>query len=260
MKKLIDLGPTALRYHRYGAPGPDLPLVLLHPWFGCDAFWDDTVKAFAGRTCLVPDMYSIGDGNWAQFVGPDGLAAAVTRMLDAEEVVTCDLAGNSMGGIVSQMIASAAPTRVERLVLIGTGATAADLDPAYRASIDEWLRGDVDGSLTAAFVRRLLASDPPRDRMIDFVSRVVRGNPEFIGATLTSALGMDLRPRLSRITARTLIVRGSLDAGRTAEHVRALRDGIASSATIEIAGAGHSPMVDSFEAFLPIFLEFLDAV
>jgi pimeloyl-ACP methyl ester carboxylesterase len=54
------------------------------------------------------------------------------------------------------------------------------------------------------------------------------------------------------------VIRGELDAGRTPMHVQDLLEGIPGCRAIEIAGAGHSPMVDSFGQFLPIVRSFLD--
>jgi pimeloyl-ACP methyl ester carboxylesterase len=163
-----------------------------------------------------------------------------------------------MGGIAAQVIASTQPERVRALILIGTGARTTAMTPSYRAAIDSWLLGDPDGSLTAAFVRRLLANDPPTEVMQSYVRDVRAGNPKYLGATLAAALELDLRPQLGRITASTLVIRGELDAGRTPMHVQDLLEGIPGCRAIEIAGAGHSPMVDSFGQFLPIVRSFLD--
>ncbi|MCW2542201.1 MAG: alpha/beta hydrolase fold protein [Frankiales bacterium] len=256
---IVELGTTQLRYRVHHAEADRPPLVLLHPWFGCPGFWDETVAALTDRTRYVPALYSLGDGDWREHVGPAGLAAAIVAMLEQENIDSCDLAGNSMGGIAAQLVAASQGERIRRLILIGTGATAGALSPSYRAAIDDWLLGDPDGFRTAAFVRRLLATEPAPDIMARYVADVRAGNPEFMGATLAAALGLDIRPLLPRITAETLVIRGSLDAGRTPEHVRELVSGIAGSRAVELAGAGHSPMVDSFAAFLATMRDFLDA-
>jgi pimeloyl-ACP methyl ester carboxylesterase len=70
-----------------------------------------------------------------------------------------------------------------------------------------------------------------------------------MGAVLNGAFALDLRPELPKITAATLVVRGELDAARTQAHVDELLAGIPRSTALEIPGAGHSPQVDSPEAF-----------
>ena len=78
---------------------------------------------------------------------------------------------------------------------------------------------------------------------------VANANKAFMGTVLTNAFALDLRPVLPRITASTLVVRGELDAARTPRHVEELLAGIPKSRAFEIPGAGHSPQVDSPEAF-----------
>ena len=256
-ERSLTLRGSALAYRSWQGPLGD-PLVLLHPWFGCPAFWDATVAGLPGRSCLVPDLYSLGDGDWEGLAGPRGIARAVFAMLDAENIDHCAIVGNSMGGIAAQIIAASQPGRIVKLVLVGTGASVVALAPDYRSAIDAWLDADANGRHSAAFVRRLLAREPNPDRMAVYVNAVLRANRKFMAATLIEGLKLDLRSCLRMITARTLILRGTLDAGRTRDHVRDLLRGIPDSVALEIPDAGHSPMVDSPELFVPLLRAFLD--
>src|SRR5581483_1912966 len=127
----------------------------------------------------------------------------------------CALAGNSTGGVVAQIVAIRTPARVTDLVLIGTGASTGGVRADYRAEIDAWLDADPDGSRSAALVRRLLARDPPPERMAAFVAAIRDANRTYMVDTLERLLALDLRPRLGAIAARMLVVRGELDAART---------------------------------------------
>jgi 3-oxoadipate enol-lactonase len=256
-ERSVTVGGSALRYTRIG-DGDAAPLLLLHPWFGCAAFWDEVAARLTGRPRLVLDLYSLGEGDWSDLAGPPGLARAVLALLDAEGIESCALAGNSTGGVAAQLVAITAPDRVAALVLIGTGASTGGVPADYRAEIDAWLESDLDGSRSAALVRRLLSRDPPSERMAVYVDAVRRADRDYMVRTLEGVLELDLRPRLGAIAARTLIVRGERDAARTREHVRTLLAGIDGSVAIELAGAGHSPMVDSPEALLRLLQAFLD--
>jgi 3-oxoadipate enol-lactonase len=90
-----------------------------------------------------------------------------------------------------------------------------------------------------------------------FVNAVMGANKDFMGAVLNSAFDLDLRPVLPKITASTLVVRGELDSARTRTHVAELLAGVAESTALEIPGAGHSPQVDSPEAFARAIRGFL---
>jgi 3-oxoadipate enol-lactonase len=256
-ERSVAFAGSRLRYHFSPGESGD-PVLLLHPWFGCAEFWADTVAGLSGRPRYVLELYSLGEGPWEALASPQGIATAVFALLDAEAITRCALAGNSTGGVAAQLVAITQPARVSTLVLIGTGASTDGLPGDYRAEVEAWMASDPDGSRSAALVRRLLSRDPPAERMAAYVDAVRRANRPFMVRTLEGVLGLDLRPRLGAIDARTLVVRGSLDAARTRAHVRALLAGIRDSVAIELEGAGHSPMVDSAERFVPIVRAFLD--
>lgn len=251
----VPVAGSALAYRL--EPGEGEPILLLHPWFGCPAFWDRTVPALAGRPRYVLELYSLGEGEWDELAGPEGIARAVLALLDAERIDRCTVIGNSMGGIAAQALAASAPERVSTLVLVGTGATAEAVSPDFRAELDEWIEADPDGARSATLVGRLLARLPPAGELERYVDAVRRANRAFMAETLLRAFDLDLRPRLPAIRARTLVVRGALDAARTRVHVRDLLRGIPESIAVEIPGAGHSPMVDSPDAFVPLVRAFL---
>ncbi|MEZ7003602.1 alpha/beta fold hydrolase [Streptomyces sp. AD55] len=73
-----------------------------------------------------------------------------------------------------------------------------------------------------------------------------------------AARKLDLTPRLARITAQTLVVRGSEDCARTAEHAAVLAAGIPAARSVEMRGAGHSPMVDQPDRFAGLVAAHLD--
>jgi len=256
-ERSVAVGGTSLRYRRR-QDGDGEPVVLLHPWWGCPAFWDEVAAGLRGHPLLICDLYSPGEGDWSGLDSPQGLATAVLALLDAEGIERCALVGNSTGGLVAQLVAIAAPARVATLVLIGTGASTDGVPAAFRAEVDAWLESDPDGARSAALVRRLLAREPPPERMAVFVDAVRRADRAHMVRTLEGVLALDVRARLREIRARTLVIRGSLDAARTPEHVRVLVTGIAGAVAAEIPDAGHSPMVDSPAALLAIIQPFLD--
>lgn len=252
----VDLGGTALEYH-VTAGGAGEPLLLLHPWFGSWQFWGHVLGALPERRCYALDLYSLGRGDWLPFASPVGLADAVVQLLDAEGIESCALAGNSTGGIAGQIVAATVPDRISRLLLVGTGASTGGLPPAYRAELESWIAGHGGDAATEALVGRLLARRPPDDEFAVYVREVSAANRDFVATTLRSTLQLDLRPRLARISARTLVVRGEQDAARTPAHVAALLAGIPGATAVEIAGGGHSPMVDSAAEFTAVLRGFL---
>jgi 3-oxoadipate enol-lactonase len=244
----VTLEGTSLSY-RITGPGTNTALVLLHPWFGCRQFWDQTVNALADRRCLTVDFYSLADGDWARWASPEQLAAAVVAMLDNEHLECVDVVGNSVGGIVAQVLASAHPDKVRRLVLVGTGAMTSGVNRGFARAVDTWIACAGEGTAprretTEATIAMLFSTDLDEPTRRTFVDAVMQTDPAFIAAVLSAARGLDLTDQLPRITAPTLVLRGTEDCARTAQHAAQLAAGIPNALWTEIPGAGHSPMVD----------------
>jgi 3-oxoadipate enol-lactonase len=259
----VPVKTRELRYERHeaGGGGDRDPVVMLHPWFGCTRFWDRTVAALPDRERFVVDLYSLGaKPGWQEFAGPVGLSHAVEAFADALGLERFCVIGNSMGGIAAQELASRLGGRISKLILVGTGARIVGVKPAWRKAMDDWMTGEADRTFTAQMVDALIARRPKDAKEFEsFVDAVAAANKAFMGTVLKTAYDLDLRPVLPRISTPTLVVRGELDAARTPEHVAELLAGIPNVRAHEIPNAGHSPQVDSPEAFCPLVREFLDS-
>jgi pimeloyl-ACP methyl ester carboxylesterase len=249
----VEVGGAALAYHHRPAlhDRRSAPVILLHPWFGCWQFWRRTVDALPEFDTYSVDLYSLGASrDWQDFAGPGGLARAVGSLIDALNAGRCHVIGNSMGGIAAQALAAERGHQIDKLILVGTGARTFGVKPDFRKVLDDWIAGDEDRDFTERLVGALLARRPESAEEFEiFVDTVARANKAFMGKVLSTAFGLDLRPVLPKITASTLVMRGARDVARTKEHVDELLAGIPSCAAIEIPGGGHSPQVDSPEAF-----------
>jgi len=249
----VEVGGARLAYHHRPAlhDHQSTPVILLHPWFGCWQFWRRTVDALPEFDTYSVDLYSLGaSSHWQNFAGPTGLARAIGSLIDALNADRCHVIGNSMGGIAAQALAAERGDQIDKLMLVGTGARTFGVKPDFRKALDDWIAGDEDRDFTEWLVGSLLARRPESPEEFEtFVDTVARANKPFMGKVLTTAFGLDLRPVLPKITASTLVARGELDAARTQEHVAELLAGIPSCTAIEIPGGGHSPQVDSPEAF-----------
>ncbi len=119
-RREITTEPGALRYHEAGA-GP--PLLMLHGSGPGVTGWRNfrgVLPAFAEHfRCLVLEFPGFGVSD--DFGGHPMLTAfdAVNRFVDALQLDTVDIVGNSMGGGVAISYAIAHPEKVRRLVTIG---------------------------------------------------------------------------------------------------------------------------------------------
>ena len=98
-------------------------LVFVHGYLGGGAQWAAQAKLFGDRFRVVtPDLPGFGANNRA--TTPEtirGLAIDVLTQLDECGVHRFHLVGHSMGGMIVQEMAALAPSRIDKLVLYGTG-------------------------------------------------------------------------------------------------------------------------------------------
>ena len=99
-------------------------LILVHGYLGGSAQWAAQVSAFSERCrVLTPDLP--GFGNNAALQSPctiNGYAEYVLEYAASQGADEYALLGHSMGGMIVQEMVSAAPQRIKKLILYGTGA------------------------------------------------------------------------------------------------------------------------------------------
>lgn len=257
----LGLPGTVLRYSvAEGAQPPrrTTPVLLLHPWFGCAQFWDPVAPLLRAPSYAV-DWYSLGDGSWTDWASPEGLARAALGLLDHLGLSRVDVVGNSVGGIVAQLLAARHSDRVRRLVLVGTGASLGGRPTRFGELVRDWIEATGPRAELAGRIVEALVATPPADAArAAYVRAVLSADPAYLSTVLAAARELDLRRELARITAPTLVVRGEHDGARTAEHVTELLAGIRAARAVEMTGCGHSPMIEQPERFTALVEEHLE--
>jgi pimeloyl-ACP methyl ester carboxylesterase len=256
----VNVEDRTFRYVQYNDPDATVtvPVLLLHPWFGWYGMWSQVMSELE-QPGLAVDWYSLGDQGPEPFGSPVGLARAAVALLDALRLAQVDVVGNSVGGIVAQIIAARYPGRVRRLVLVGTGASLSGAPTRFGQLVAQWISQShrrVD--LTPQLVDALTFQPQDPGARAANIEAVTAAAPAFVSAVLESARRLDLRPELMKINAPTLVIRGEHDSARTCEHVRDLLSGIQGSRAVEMPRTGHSPMVEDAPAFCRYLREHLE--
>jgi 3-oxoadipate enol-lactonase len=166
----------------------------------------------------------------------DELGADVLALLDRLELERVSYCGLSMGGMIGMWLASEAPERVERLVLCCTVphfpppelwnerieiARTQGMGPMVDAAIERWVPPELPEA--AAHLRTIIGSIPP----------------EGYAACCEAIRDMDLRERLARIEAPTLVIAATEDPSTPPEKVRPIADAIDGARYVEFDRARH---------------------
>jgi pimeloyl-ACP methyl ester carboxylesterase len=111
-------GNGAVHVADFGGSGP--PIVLVHGLGGSHVNWMPVGRALAARgRVLAPDLIGFGRTPLAGRAPTiESNVAMIGRFLEDEVKEPVTLVGNSMGGLVSALVAAERPSLVSRLVLV----------------------------------------------------------------------------------------------------------------------------------------------
>jgi 3-oxoadipate enol-lactonase / 4-carboxymuconolactone decarboxylase len=239
----------------------DAPVLVLGSSIGSTpAMWDPQVDALAAQFRLVRYGHPGHGGSPA----PDGdyaladLGTALLATLDDLGVGRVHLGGLSLGGMVAMWVASHAPARVDRLVLVCTSAL---LGPAQmwhdRASAVRagGMATIADAVLARWFTPAFAGTHPEvvagaRDMLLSV-------EPQGYAGCCNAIATMDLRADLAGVTAPTLVVAGADDPATPPEHAREIGRRIAGARVEVVPSAAHLANVEAPEAVTALLLEHL---
>ena len=189
------------------------------------------------------------------------MAADVIAFMDAKRLVRATIIGHSMGSIVAQQVALAAPRRISSIVLIGAARSI-----RHFAGVDE-LKRVIDAladPVSEEFIREFQASTVTVPVPADFMETVVTESRKLPARVwrdfLAGAMETPVATPLSRAGIPALVLRGEDDAyasGAEQDSLRALLGGARFKA---YPNTGHAPHWERPAEFVADLLGFLGTV
>ena len=227
--------------HRVEGSGP--VVVLLHAGVADLRMWDAQATELA-RTHTVVRCDLRGFGGSAPT--PSSCDAdEVLALLDHLDVRDFSLVGASYGGYVALQVASAAPERVRRLVLLCPLAEVVEPDEPLRALWAEEGRlldaGDVDGA-TELNVQAWLG--PEADDEARYLVRRMQRDALVQQVAAGDTDSRELPVTLDRLTMPATVVSGALDQPFFVATARELVSQLPDARLVELAWAGHLPSLE----------------
>jgi len=255
----IELRGQLVHLRDEGPRGDAEPIVLLHGTSASLHTWEGWAHELKGRRRVI-SFDLPGFGLTGPFAGAyaaddyrgDTYARFVLDLLDALKLPRVVLGGNSLGGEIAWRVATLAPARVSRLILVdssGLPFTPQSIPLGFAAArlpVVGWLSQHL---LPRELVAQSVASvygDPSRltpalvDRYFELALR--EGNRRALGQRLRQlGDGSDAPARLATIRQPTLIVWGERDRLIPPASGRDFAQRIAGSTLVLLPGLGHVP-------------------
>lgn len=239
----------------------DAPVVVLSNSLGSTrAMWDAQVESLAAHFRVVRyDTRGHGDSPVPD--GPytlDDLADDLVALLDRLDVSRAHLVGLSLGGMTAMRLAARNPERVDRLVVLCTGAR---LEPAS-AWTDRAATVRADGTIAVApavverwFTPGFLASNPAIRRECE--QMVAQTPAEGYAACCEAIATMDLRADLPLIAAPTLAVAGADDPATPEPMLAAIAAAVPNGRLLVVPDAAHLANAEQPGVITPAIIDHL---
>ena len=245
----------------YECDGPDdAPVVVLSSALGTHhGMWDPQVPALAERfRVLRYDMRGHGASDVPQ--GPYDIASLgrdVLGMLDGLGLQRVSFCGLSLGGMIGMWLGANAAHRIDRLVLCNTSAYMGNPD-AWNARIELVNRAGMS-AVADSIIERWFTPDFRRANpaAVERIREMLLAAPPAGYAACCAAVrDMDLRAKVGSISAPTLVIGGTHDAGTTMEHAREIAAKVPGAKLVEL-NAAHLSNIEAQRDFTAAVLEFL---
>ena len=243
----------------YWQGGDGAPLFLIHGGIGnAEVHWSPVWNQLTERYMVIaPNLPSFGETSPLERAGFAQIADWVITLMDALNVESANVIGNSFGGGVSRLMASRHERRVKRLILVNGGAIP-NIPPfvgrMMQASIFNGMFNMIRKQtftyegLAPMFADKSFLTD-------DFIARADSDSIGFVTLmrqSASEALGEKVIPQ-----SPTLVLWGEEDKFTKISMGQNLAKMISNAEFKLFTGAGHMPQVEKPDEFAKIVSEFL---
>lgn len=254
----IEIRGQLVHLRDEGPRGDTAPIVLLHGTGASLHTWEGWTKVLkVQRRVISVDLPAFGlTGPFAGQYTPDDYrgdtyARFVIDLLDALQLPRVVLGGNSLGGEIAWRVATLAPQRVERLILVdaaGPPFTPESVPLGFTAmrlpvlsSVSQYLlpRELVAGSVANVYADPARVTPALVDRYFELTLR--EGNRRALGLRLNQMVIGEDAERIAQVTQPTLILWGAQDRLIPPAVGRDFARRIAGSQLVVLDGLGHVP-------------------
>ena len=246
---------------KWESVGEGAPLLLIQGLGYGRWGWEPIVPGLAARHRVVSfDNRGIGESD-----KPEGpytaaqMAGDALQVLDEAGIDRAHVLGASLGGMIAQELAVAAPERVDKLVLCCTTPGGPSTVPMPEVTVQLFAEAQTLAPEIALrrFVENALGEDPPAGLVDELLARRVANPPDPAGWQAQAAAGIGFQGVEGEIAAPTLVLGGTADNVVDHRNAEVLARRIPGARVELLAGAGHLFFWEQPDESVRIINEFL---
>lgn len=258
--KLVTSQDAQLRVEH--TPRPGAPALLLMNSLGTTLeMWDDQLAALSERYELIR-FDARGHGKSTPGIHKEAsidlLANDALAVLDTCGIARAHLCGISLGGMIAMHIARQWPDRVLKAALCNTTPympPRETWESRIQTALTQGLAPLVEATLQRWFTAEFHQAHPEK---VDRVrSMFLETAPAGYAACCAAIRDMDQRESIRDITAKTLVIGGTKDAGTTPAHAELIANSIP-EAKLVMLEAAHLSNIERPTEFTVALIEFLE--
>jgi pimeloyl-ACP methyl ester carboxylesterase len=250
----------------YEVDGRGKPLVFLHGWLGSWDVWRHTMLSISSLRqykIYALDFWGFGDSakKSAPFFTISSYVFMVDQFMEIMGIAQVPVIGHSMGGTVAMNLALEHPSRVEKVVVIGSPMIGSSLNILLKLAGHQFVASLVWSNLDLLrlglkiFSSQWAKDGPKLYRMIE--KDLSRTTVEAFWWSIASLREINLKPYLSQIKVPTLAVYGKKDNIVHPSQARIIGEQVEGARVEWMNGSKHFPMLDEPERFTSVLLDFL---
>jgi 3-oxoadipate enol-lactonase len=243
----------------YAQQGEGGPLVLLHSLLTDRRAFDRVISELPGRIIAI-DLPGFGGTALTKpsIESYASLINSAVRAICGDEPVT--LMGNGLGAFVGLGMAIGDGNMLDRLVLVGCGATfPEEARPAFGGMIEAVESGGLSAvtpiALRRIFTEQYLDAHPEEAEERSSIMAVT--DPEAFIRACRALQRVDFRDRLADVEVPTLIIVGEEDQATPPQMAIELNDSMSASTLVILPGVAHAPQIQDPASFVSSLGHFL---
>lgn len=250
----------------YEVDGRGKPILFLHGWLSSWGLWRDTMLTLSNERryrIYALDFWGFGDSakKSTQSFNMASYVSMVDQFMNKMGIAYAPIIGHSMGGTVALGLALEYPSRVEKVVVVGSPVAGSSLSPLLKLASFR-LIANLIWRMPSALLLGLKLSSPvlakDGQQVYDILKRdFSQTTLEAFLLSIESLWHTDLRSRLGQISVAVLGIYGCGDNIVNPNQAEVLKNGVTRAQIQMMTKSRHFSMLDEPELFRNSLLAFL---